>query len=102
MERALVQTVLLFWIWYLLDEKQIDTINELFFCSCLISIFRSTNCIVKVRDRRTTARALRPIPSQKSKPEAETASVTLVRGPWSMKLCSGEVAGKVLIVDHMR
>ena len=56
---ALVQTVLLRPIWYLLDEKQIDPINELFFCSCLISIIRFTNCIVKVRVPRTTARALR-------------------------------------------
>ena len=63
---ALVQTVLHRLIWYLLDKKQIDPINEIFICSCLIGIFRSTDCIVRVRDPRTTARALRSTPSIKS------------------------------------
>ena len=36
-----------------------------------------------------------------SKTDAETAPVTPVRGPRTLELGSGKVAGKVLIVDHM-
>ena len=36
-----------------------------------------------------------------AKSDAETALVTPVRGPRSLELGSGKVAGKVLIVDHM-
>ena len=42
-----------------------------------------------------------PTPLQTYKSERETVPVTLVRGPRSMELGSGKVAGKVLIVDHM-
>ena len=42
-----------------------------------------------------------PPPSTKSKSDEQTASVTPFRGPRSMELGSGKVAGKVLIVDHV-
>ena len=43
----------------------------------------------------------RPPPSIKSKADRETPSVTPIRGPLSMELGSGKVAGKVLIVEHV-
>ena len=49
-----------------------------------------------------------PPPHRRSKADCEVASVTPVRGPaaaergpWTLVLGSGKVAGKVLIVDHM-
>ena len=42
-----------------------------------------------------------PPPSTKFIANRETAPVTPVRGPRSMELGSGKVAGKVLIVEHM-
>ena len=53
------------------------------------------------RRRKSLAPLSAPTLQQTSKIERETASVTPVRGPRSMELGSGKVAGKVLIVDHM-
>ena len=40
-------------------------------------------------------------PNQISKADCQSQSVTPVRGPRTLELGSGKVAGKVLIVDHM-
>ena len=40
-------------------------------------------------------------PSLKALSKLETAPLTLVPGPQSMELCSGEVKGRVFIVGHM-
>ena len=42
-----------------------------------------------------------PTPRTKTIADCQTATVTPVRGPRTLELGSGKVAGKVLIVDHM-
>ena len=76
-------------------------------CYGSLSIQRITSVITPRTHQRSavlepqTAQQQPLPPNQISKADCQSQSVTPVRGPRTLELGSGKVAGKVLIVDHM-